>query len=65
MYGDKDCQRELHEFGMLTKHHERWIACPPDGIAIIELRTLGIANESNVVIAAVEIKTSISHTTID
>jgi hypothetical protein len=50
---------------MLTKRHERWIACSPDGIAIIDFRALGIANESNVVIAAVEIKTSISRTTID
>jgi hypothetical protein len=50
---------------MLTKRHERWIACSPDGIEIIDLRALGIANESNVVIAAVEIKTSISRKTID
>jgi hypothetical protein len=55
----------LHECGMLTKRHERWLACSPDGIAIIDRRALGIANESNVVIAAVEIKTSISRTAID
>jgi hypothetical protein len=55
----------LHECGMLTKSHERWIACSPDGIAIIDIRALAIAKESNVVIATVEIKTSISRTNID
>jgi hypothetical protein len=55
----------LHEFGMLSKRHEILIACSPDGIAISDLQALGVANESNVVVVAVEIKPSICRTTID
>ena len=62
--------KAVFECGMIAKADIPWMACSPDGVAIIDtsnLTFLGspIAEESNEFIASIEIKTCIAESSLD
>lgn len=65
----RDFVKCIYECGMLGKKNETWLACSPDGIAIIDLSLLGMARDGvldgQLAIASVEIKTSTAQSTLD
>lgn len=61
----------LYEVGMLSNKHCNWIACSPDGIAILDLSKAHFNDtneedevEQNTVLATVEIKTSVADSSL-
>ena len=62
--------KSVFECGMMAKADMPWMACSPDGVAIIEISKLSIVGptftpDSDEVIGSIKIKTSIAEPTLD
>ena len=61
--------KSIYECGMLAKADAEWLACSPDGVALIDVEDLcfdsGSSSPPNLSLASVEIKTSVSRASMD
>ena len=58
----------LYECGMLAKKEEEWLACSPNGVALINLEDFGLksgSSEDSGTLASVEIKTNVAESSLD
>ena len=70
---NKPFVKALYKCGMLAKKEVDWLACSPDGVALIDVSSLNFGTDSGEIehhtealsVSSVEIKTSISRTSLD